>query len=343
MKKIIGIAVIVVIAAGLAGGISIYYLAFKDNISLTNNQNNYINIPTDANYHDVLKILKEKELLINTKTFDWIAHKKNYPNMINPGHYPVKSDMSNNELINMLRAGEQKPVKVVFNNIRTKKEMAKVISQQIEADSASLIQYMENNEFLSKYDFDKKTILGMFIPNTYEFFWNTGAKGFITRMHREYKRFWNKKRETRLEKIDLTKKEGSTLASIIDEETEKKDEMPTIAGVYINRLNRGIPLQADPTIKFALNDFSMRRVLKKHLEVDSPYNTYKNRGLPPGPIVIPSIAAIESILYYEDHKYLYFCARDDFSGYHVFAKTLQQHLQNARKYQSALSKNKIYK
>ena len=341
-KRIMGVIILigVILMAGGAG--SLYYIAFKENIKRSD-QRTYINIPGGSDYQDVYEILKKEKILINPKTFDWLAHKKNYHHLVNPGHYEIRPDMNNNQLINMLRAGEQEPVHVVFHNIRTKGELAQVVSRQIEMDSASLVALLNDKPYLSQLGFNENTILAMFIPNTYEFFWNTDAKGFMERMHREYNHFWNQGRQAKLENLSLNKKEVSTLASIVDEETRIKDEMPTIAGVYINRLNRGIPLQADPTIKYALEDFTIRRVLKKHLEIESPYNTYKNRGLPPGPIVVPSIAAIDAVLNHEEHKYLYFCAKDDFSGSHVFAKTLRQHLQNARKYQRALSENNIYK
>jgi UPF0755 protein len=202
---------------------------------------------------------------------------------------------------------------------------------------------MNDNGYLQQYGFTKETILGMFVPNTYEFWWNTSADAFFERMNKEYKRFWNMERSGRANEMNFTKNEVITLASIIVNETNKEDEYRKIAGVYINRLNHGMRLQADPTVKFALGDFERKRILTKDTYIDSPYNTYMNDGLPPGPISIPSVKAIESVLKYERHDYLYFCAKEDFSGYHNFANTLDQHNKNARSYQKALNRRKILK
>lgn len=243
----------------------------------------------------------------------------------------------------MLRAGRQVPVKVQFHNIKTLEDFASAISTQIEPDSSSLINLINDDEYISEFGFNQQTIYSMFIPNTYEVYWNTKADDFIKRMYSEYNNFWNNKREAKLQDIGMTKIEVSTLASIVDEETYINDEKKTIAGVYINRLNKGIRLQADPTVKFAVGDRAIKRVLTKHLEINSPYNTYKHAGLPPGPINIPSISGIDAVLNYEKHSYYYFCARADFSGYHHFSKTLTQHLRYAREYQRLLNKNRVWK
>lgn len=248
--------------------------------------------------------------------------------------------MSNNELINLLRSGHQTPVNLVFNKLRIKSQLAGKVAKQLEADSTSIMHLINNPVFLTKYDLDTSNVMAVFIPNTYEFFWNTNAEQFFDRMYSEYQRFWTDTRKEKQRKTKLTPIEVVILASIVEEESNKNAEKPTISGVYLNRLKKQIPLQADPTIKFALGNFEIKRVLKKHLEVNSPYNTYKNRGLPPGPICLPSIATIDAVLNFENHKYLYFCAKDDFSGYHVFSNTLQQHNQNAIRYQKALSKLK---
>ncbi|MEA3317340.1 MAG: endolytic transglycosylase MltG, partial [Bacteroidota bacterium] len=237
----------------------------------------------------------------------------------------------------------QKPLKLVFNNIRNIENLAGRVAKKIEADSSAIVNLMHNNKFIEELGFNKYTYTCIFIPNTYEFWWNTSAKSFVLRMHKEYLKFWNTERKAKAKKLNLSKEEVITIASIVDEETYKNDEMPRIAGVYINRLRKRIPLQADPTIKFAVGDFSIKRVLTKHLKTESPYNTYKHYGLPPGPISIPSIAAIDAVLNYEHHKYLYFCAKDDFSGYHNFAKNLYEHNRNARAYRRALNKKRIWK
>jgi len=322
----------------------LFNIAFKSNVELNQGKDHaFIKIATGSSFEDVIDTLQKDSLLKNYKTFRILAARKNYPNHVYPGNYKIENGMSNNELINLLRSGKQEPVDVIFNNIRTAGQLAGIISRQIEADSAAIDSLLHEESFLKQYGLNKQTKLTLFIPNTYEFFWDTGAKGFIDRMAGERETFWKGERGEKLRKTSLSREEVFTLASIVDEETTKQDEMDRIAGVYMNRLKRGMRLQADPTIKYAHNDFGMKRVLKIHLEVNSPYNTYKNSGLPPGPISVPSIQAIDAVLNYEDHNYLYFCAKDDFSGYHVFSQTLRQHLNNARKYQRAISKKRIFR
>jgi UPF0755 protein len=323
-------------------GIDTYKKAYVANVRLKK-KFHYIYIPTGATYEDVLAILKKENILLNIQTFNWCAERKNYTKHIYPGRYKIKNRMTNNRLITMLRSGLQDPVKLTFNNIRFLEQLAKRISEQIEADSASIMKLFHDKEFIGKYGFDYNTVKGMYIPDTYEFWWNTDANGFFIRMNKEYEKFWNDVRMKKSKDMGLSRNEVSTLASIIEEETRKEDEKQRMTGVYMNRLEKGIRLQADPTIKYAMGNFNIKRVLKNHLDIESPYNTYKYAGLPPGPIRIPSIKSINAVLNYEKHEYLYFCAKDDFSGYHVFAKTLSQHNKNARLYQRALSRRKIYK
>lgn len=290
-------------------------------------------IPTGADYQYVKEEIYSLGVLTNKNAFDWLAKKSHYNDNIHPGRYILTDGMTNQQLINMLRMGHQTPVKVVFNNIRTVEQLAGRIEDQIEADSLSIINTIRNDSVDAT----------IFIPNTYEFYWNSDANDFVNRMIAEYNIFWN---ETRLQKAaekNLTPREVSILASIVDKETTKTSEMPMIAGVYLNRLKKHWPLQADPTLVYALGDYSIRRVLDVHKEIDSPYNTYKYAGLPPGPICIPSIAAIDAVLNATNHKYFYFCAKDDLSGYHVFAKNIEEHNRNAEKYRRALNKNKIYR
>jgi UPF0755 protein len=320
-----------------------YQRIYQPNIILKEAKTAYINIPTGSTIEDVINILYEKNYIVNRNSFEWLAEKKNYRNNIHPGRYKLTNRMSNHKLIDLLRSGKQEPVRVVFNNVRTKEQLAGKISKQIEADSISILRLLKNNDFAEKYDLNPATITCLFLPNTYEFWWNTSAEKLIDRMNVEYRKFWNESRLSKAKVLNLTKEDVIIIASIVDEETSKRDEMDEIAGLYINRLRKRMPLQADPTIKFALNDFTIKRVIKKHLEIDSPYNTYKYYGLPPGPISIPSIEAIDAVLNYKEHDYLYMCAKADFSGYHVFAKTLEQHNNNARAYQRALNKEKIYR
>jgi UPF0755 protein len=300
-------------------------------------------IPTGSNFDTVINILTKKKIIEDTSNFLWVAKKKNYHNHVYPGRYVIQDEMSNNQLVNLLRSGEQEPVDVVFNSVRTKEKLAGIIAQQIEADSASIVALLEDNQYLEQFGFNKKTVYAMFLPNTYEFWWNTSAREFIKRMNKEYNRFWTDSKRQQAEEMKFTPIEVSTLASIVDEETIRDEEMDMIAGVYINRLEKGMRLQADPTVKFALGDFTIKRVLDKHLQVDSPYNTYKYSGLPPGPILIPSIAAIEAVLNYKKHDYLFFVAKPDFSGYHNFSKTHYQHIRNAKEYRKALNQKRIWK
>lgn len=311
-----------------------YSYITKPIIQTENGENVSLYIPTGADYQYVKNEIVAMNVLKSEKAFNWLAKKANYDENVHPGRYVLVDGMTNQQLITMLRMGYQTPVKVVFNNMRTVEQLAGRISEQIEADSTSIVDAIYATD-----NVDATT----FIPNTYEFYWNTSAEEFVNKMIVEYNRFWN---ETRLEKaknIKLTQREVSILASIIDKETSKTSEMPRIAGVYMNRLNKRWPLQADPTLIFAIGDYNIRRVLDVHKNIDSPYNTYKYAGLPPGPICIPSIAAIDAVLNAEKHNYYYFCAKDDLSGYHVFAKNITEHNRNAEKYRRALNKQKIYR
>ncbi len=324
-------------------GVSIYNRVYKANIKTPDKKPAYIFIPTGSDFNKVNNILEEKLTIINKESFLWVCNKKNYPNKIKPGKYKIRNNINNNELVNMLRAGWQEPVMVTFNNVRLPHELAQRISKQIEASDSSILQILNDNNIHEKYNFTKETFPAMFIPNTYEFFWNTSAEEFIERMHKEYLGFWNESRLEKAKEIGLSAIQVSVLASIVDQETHKNDEKARIAGLYLNRLNRNIRLHADPTIKFAIGDFGIKRVLRKHLQINSPYNTYRNDGLPPGPICYPSIKGIDAVLNYENHNYLYMCAKEDFSGYHNFATNLREHNENAARYRRALNKRKIYK
>jgi UPF0755 protein len=322
---------------------SVYKEIYGPNIETPEKKEFFLFIPTGSDYDDVVALLEAEKLIKNRKTFDWAAAKKKYPGNIHPGRYRIKDNISNNELLNMLRSGLQEPVDLVINMARTPEELAGTIAVQIEAGKDDLLNLMNDESYLKQYGFDKQTILGMFIPNTYEFWWNTSAENFFKRMYKEYDKFWNRERTGRAKEMNFTRNQVMTLASIIINETNKEDEYRRIAGVYINRLNQGIRLQADPTVKYALGDFERQRILKTDTYINSPYNTYIHDGLPPGPIAIPIIKAIDAVLQYEKHDYIYFCAKEDFSGYHNFARTLDQHNKNARSYQKALNRRNILK
>lgn len=315
-----------------------YYLyIFAPNVRTPDDKPVSILIPTGSGFDDLMDILNSRNLLINSKSFQWVARQKGFTSNIKPGHYVLKGSMNNNYLVNMFRSGIQTPVKVVFNNIRTIDQLAGKVSLQIEADSISLMQCWNDRIFLDSLGFSPVTVPIMFIPNTYEVWWNSDAYDFTRKMHKEYLRFWEGSRTDKARATGLSIQDVVILASIVEKETERNDEKPLIAGVYLNRLKKGWKLQADPTLVFASGDFELKRVLNSHKEIDSPYNTYKYPGLPPGPICIPSIASVDAVLNYQKHDYMFFCAKADLSGYHVFARTLMEHNRNARAYQQALN------
>jgi UPF0755 protein len=319
-----------------------YYTIFGLNIT-SDKAGKVIFIPTGSAYSQVVDTLKSKLVIKNIKVFNWLAQKKHYPDAIKPGRYVVGRNLSYNSLINLLRSGRQSPVKVTFSNVRTLNDIAGKFGKQLETDSTKIVNFFSDESNYSGDGFKKENIISIFLPNTYELYWNTDAKGLYTRMLREYKLFWTDARLSKAKAEELTPVEVTILASIIDDEVVKRDEKPRIAGVYLNRLKRGIPLQSCPTIKFALNDFTITRVLKKYLLVDSPYNTYRHTGFPPGPIGCATIEGIDAVLNAESHDYLYFAAKADFSGYHNFSRTLSEHNKYALLYQKELDKRKIFK
>jgi len=306
------------------------------------NNSTLLFIPTGSDYDYVLDKLDNEGYIKNKEHFNWLAKKKNYPSHVKPGKYRIFNDMNNNELINLLRSGRQGAVRFTFNSLRGTDELAGLTARMLEPDSVMLSETFRNPAIAEKYNFREETLPAVFIPNTYEFFWNTNPVGFMDRMFNEYTAFWTKERLGKAVKLGMDPVEVSTLASLVELESFHTAENAKIAGVFINRIRKGIPLQSDPTIIFAHKDYSIRRVLNKHKEIISPYNTYKHKGLPPGPICIPSIAAIDAVLNYEKHNFLYFCAKEDFSGYHNFAQTLAQHNKNARLYQQALNRARIF-
>lgn len=343
IKKIL--LVVAIIGLLIFGGFAyyVYNAMFKPNTAFEN-EIAYIYVPSNAIYSDVREQLEP--LLKDLNSFDAVAERKKYTNNIKAGKFPIKKGMNNNDIINSIRSNNI-PIRVSFNNQENLKNLAGRVSQQIEADSVSLFKTMTDSTFLETSGFSKKTALGMYIPNSYEFFWNTSSKEFCERMLKEYNRFWNDSRNSKAQAIGLSRDEVMTLASIVYEESKKPEEQPRVAGVYMNRLRIGMPLQADPTIKFAAYQLPkyqntiIRRVLNEHKEIESPYNTYKYTGLPPGLITMPDISAIDAVLNYERHNYLYFAADAKRLGYHKFAKTLAQHNVNAREYQRYLSSQGI--
>lgn len=302
-----------------------------------------IYIRGNSNYEQVLEDLKSRDILENVNTFNWLANKRNYPSQIKPGAYKLEEGWSNKKILDILISGIQTPVRVTFNNIRFRENLAGKLARCFESDSITFLSWLNNDSLAKAMGFTHESFPSLFIPNTYEFYWTTSPRKFIERMKKEYDIFWNDARKAKAKNLELSIGEVITLASIVQEESVKEDEKPKIAGVYINRLRKNWNLQADPTVKFALGDFSIKRILDKYTEIDSPYNTYKYKGLPPGPINFPEIQSIDAVLNAELSDYMYFCAKDDFSGYHNFSKTLTEHLNYARKYQAALNRNKILK
>ncbi len=333
----------ILIIAGIVLAYLLFKIVFKPNTWVKNGKEISVYVPTGSDYENLKAILYGKGTIVNRNTFEWLAKKKNLPANVHPGRYIIKNGMSNDELINLIRSGKQTPVKVIFNNIRSRNELAQKIDLEIEPDSTEIIHLLDDSVYLRIFGFKPETVLAMFIPNTYEVYWNISAKDFMDRMYTEYNKFWNNTRRQKAEQVGLNALEVSILASIVEKETNKDDEKPAIASVYLNRLKYAWRLQADPTVIFALGDYNIKRVLNAQKEVDSPYNTYQHLGLPPGPICIPSIASIDAVLNPDDSSYFYFCAKDDFSGYHVFSTTNSQHIVNAEKYRNALDRLNIKK
>ena len=253
-----------------------------------------------------------------------------------PGYYRFESGSSVHQVVRKVSSGNQTPVKLTFNNIRLPEQLAQRISQQLMVDSTSIDSLLRDEVFLATYRMSPETVLAMFIPNPYEVYWTMSGEKLFERMQREYQKFWNEERLSKAKAMGLTPIEVSILASIVEEESNKNFEKPTIAGLYMNRLKRGIPLQSDPTVRYAVGDFGLHRILYKHLEVESPYNTYKYAGLPPGPIAMPTIVGLDAVLNYEKHNYIYMCAKESLNGEHNFAVTLAEHNRNASKYHVAL-------
>ncbi len=301
-------------------------------------EDTYLYISDNDQFEDVLAQIKDRSLLISDFTFKLLAKQIKYDQKIRTGRYKITPGMSNFVLLRKLRGGKQDPVKLVINNIRTKEQLAGKLSSMIMADSLSLINALNDSVFLKQYDLNPYNAVILFIPNTYEVFWDTDTKELFERMKKEFNAFWDEERLTKAAAIPMTQTEVMTLASIVEEETNKKKEHPIIAGLYINRLKINMPLQACPTIRFALNDYSINRVLIKHLKVKSPFNTYKNKGLPPGPIRLPSPATIDAVLNYEKHDYLFMTAKETLNGEHNFAVTYAEHSINAKKYQQELNR-----
>ena len=338
-KKTISIGIFVILGIGGIIGLQYYNRIFSNNIRKPGN----IFIESKDNIPDVKK--KIAAFLEDDEAFHWVAVQKKF-NQPKAGKYILKKGMSNNDIVNLLRSGNQTPVKVAFNNQDTLEKLAHRIATQVETDSTKLIQAFLDPLFLKENNFSEKTVLGIFIPNRYEVYWTISAEKFRDKMLKEYTLFWNSRRIESAKKLNLSKKEVITLASIVQKETTQLAERPIVAGLYLNRLKKGWPLQADPTVIFCIREKKgqntvIKRVLTTDLKIDSPYNTYLYKGLPPGVISMPDVSAIDAVLNASKHNYYYMCANTEKIGFHTFAKTLSQHNKNAEKYHRWLNNKGI--
>ncbi len=342
-KRKVLAAVIVVFSTLLSSfAFYAYQMLNTPNILVEKEDRSFI-IDKGATFKDVQNALYEGGYVNDLVSFSFLARLMKYDESVKYGHYLLKKEMSNLQAIRMLRAGLQEPVTITFNNVRLMSEMPEKLSKYIQLSEEELTELLLSDSVASTYGFTRDNFISMFIPNTYEVYWTVSGKELLDRMHLEYEMFWSEKRKEKAKALNMTPVQVSTLASIVQAESIKKEESAKIAGLYINRLKRGIPLQADPTLVFALGDFTIKRILNKDREVNSPFNTYMHAGLPPGPINMPTIHSIDAVLNHESHKYIYMCAKEDFSGYHVFATNLIDHNANARRFQTALNNAKIYR
>ena len=319
-----------------------YQVFFVANTLVESDKPYLLKIPSNSVYKNVVDKLYEERVINDALSFSFVAKVLGYQDGVKPGLYQIEPKMNNLQLVRMLRSGQQTPVRVTFNTVRTQEDLAEKISVNLEVSKEKFLELLQDSVYIRKFGFEEETVMSMFIPNTYEFWWDTSAAELFERMHKEYQSFWTEARSQKAQDLGLSKEEVSTLASIVQAESQKSDERPEIAGVYLNRLRIGMPLQADPTLVFAAGDFSIKRLSAKQMAIDSPYNTYKYAGLPPGPINLPDINSLDAVLNPEKHNYLYFCAKEDFSGYHSFAVGYEEHLSNARRYQRALNAANIY-
>lgn len=340
------LAIFFIMAGGaLAIGYYFYKMAFDPVVKLKDKTTDFY-IRTGWDEAQVFESLVALDIIIKPDALKWVMEQKGYEgNKVVPGKYVLSDNMSASQLIDHLRFGNGRvEVKIVLNHARTLQEIAGKVSQNIEVDSVAVLNKLTDPEVARKYGFTPQTFKSMFLPDTYYAQWNTDADDFLERMAGEYKKFWTPERIQKAKNLNLSQSEVTTLASIVQAEQQLfPDERPRIAGLYLNRLKRGMRLQSDPTVVFAIGDFNINRVLTKHLSFESPYNTYLHAGLPPGPINIPSKQSIDAVLEAEENDYLYMCAKEDFSGYHAFATNFTEHSRNARAFQKALNQRKIYR
>lgn len=338
-RNLLVIVILIIILAGAGSAGTVYYYFFSRPFNLS--KTTYIYIDRDDNLDSIYSKI---ELAGNPKSmygFKFQAERGNYGENIRTGRYAIRPEDNMRYLYRRLSMGYQTPVNLTIPGVRTLDRLARTVARQLMIDSVEIARLLADSSYYTPMGYTRETLPALFIPNTYEVYWNMSADAFMKRMQKEHAAFWNEERRRKAASIGLAPEKVATLASIVEEETTNSAEKPMVAGLYINRLNKGMLLQADPTVKFGLQEFGLKRILNKHLAVDSPYNTYKYAGLPPGPIRIPSIQGLESVLNYAHHNFIYMCAKEDFSGTHNFAATLSQHMANARRYQQALNRRNI--
>ena len=340
-RKTIGFCILLLLAASASvAGLHIYNKLFSPAFDIDDTV--YLYIDERKNYDELLLQLQTTAKIKDINSFKKLAATTDYQKKMRTGRYAMHPHTTTRQALAILANGMQTPIKLTFNNIRLKQDFAQRINEELMLNGDVLLSYLNDQSICEQYGFDTTTILCMFIPNTYEIYWNISEENFMQRMKREYERFWTDAKKDEAAAIPLTPVQVSILAAIVEEETAVLSEYATVAGLYINRLKKGMLLQADPTVKYAMGDFLLRRILYAHLKTDSPYNTYIYSGLPPGPIRMPSIRGINAVLSHEKHNYIYMCAKEDFSGKHNFATNLAAHNRNADRYRQALNQRKIY-
>ncbi len=333
MKKIFLYAILILLATG---GYFVWKIAGPATSFETKNY--YLHIKTGSTYEDVLSTLKTDQVISNAGIFGMIANRFDYPQKVKAGRYNIQKGMSLLNIVRMLKNGQQEPVNLVITKLRTKEDFASLVGKKFECDSTSFIHFLNNNDSMKKYDLDSNTVMTSVFPDTYTYFWNTTPSRIFNKLQVNYNSFWTTERLTQAKEHKLNAQTAYTLASIVEEETNKKDDKGKIASVYLNRIDKGMRLSADPTVKFALHDFGLKRIYQKHLLVESPYNTYKIYGLPPGPICTPAAETIDAVLTSPKTNYIYFVAKADLNGYSNFAETYTEHIKYAKEYQQALDK-----
>lgn len=334
-----GFIALLLIGASCAG-IFYYYIFYPQ---FHPPKTTYIYIDRDDTADSIYDKVKKYGSVKSFAGFQWMAQWRDYGSNIHTGRYAIRPGENVYHVFSRLYRGYQEPMNLTVSNVRTLDRLARSIGRQLMIDSAEIATVMNAPSFQQNIGYNKETMPSLFIPETYQVYWDMSVEDFFKRMQAEHDKFWNKERLDKATALGMTTAEVATLASIVEEETNNNEEKPIVAGLYINRLQKGMPLQADPTIKFALQDFSLRRITNEHLNVNSPYNTYLNTGLPPGPIRIPSTIGLDAVLNYTKHNYIYMCAKEDFSGTHNFASNYADHMRNARKYWNALNERKIFK